>query len=77
METGDGVPGQDYTMELRYSNDRGRSWSHSRSKSIGEGGEFAKRVMWRRLGRSRRRSWEVNTTAQKDIRINGAWMDAA
>lgn len=77
LETGDGVPGQDYTMELRYSDDRGRSWKHSHGKSIGEGGEHSKRVVWRRNGRSRRRTWEFNTTAEKDIRINGAWLDAA
>lgn len=77
METGDGTPGTDYTMELRYSDDRGRSWSNSRSKSIGEGGEYSKRVIWRRLGTSRRRTWELNTVAAKDIRINAGYIEAA
>lgn len=77
LETGTGTPGTDYTMELRYSDDRGRSWSHSRSKSIGEGGEYSKNVVWRRCGRSRRRTWELNTTAAKDIRINGGYIEAS
>lgn len=77
LETGEGTPGQDYTMELRFSNDRGRSWSHSIPKSIGEGGEYSKDVVWRRLGRSKRRSWEINTTAQRDHRINAIYLDVA
>ena len=76
METGTGTPGVDYTMDLRWSDDRGRSWSNSHTRSIGEGGEYSKRVIWRRLGRSRRRTWEINTTAAKDIRINAAYLEA-
>lgn len=77
LETGKGTPGTDYTMALRYSDDRGRRWSHSLTRSIGEGGEYAKKVVWRRLGRSRRRTWEINTTAACDHRINSGYVEAA
>src|ERR1700722_1515148 len=47
-------------INLRWSDDGAHSFSNEYSMSMGKTGEFSKRVMWRRLGRSRDRVYEVN-----------------
>lgn len=42
--------GRDPVIEMRSSRDGGRTWSVWRGISLGERGEFRKRVTWRRLG---------------------------
>jgi hypothetical protein len=70
METGVGldgdVQGSDPQAMLDWSDDGGHTWSSehwaSVGKSIGGIGDFKKRVVWRRLGKSRDRIFRVKVT---------------
>ena len=81
VEAGVGLDGeaeiQDANPEvmLRYSDDNARSWSNERRASIGRIGEFDKRVIFRRLGKSRRRVYELSFTSKTDFAILGANID--
>lgn len=56
--------GSDAIVEMRYSDDRGRTWSAWRSQSLGLVGEYSKRPVWRRLGIfQRQRVFEFRSTA--------------
>jgi hypothetical protein len=44
---------------LRWSNDGGSTWSNEHWVSIGKIGHYANRALWRRLGWSRDRIFEV------------------
>lgn len=58
---GDGNPRQPQAM-LRWSNDRGSTWSNEHIEGCGMAGEYNKRVIWRRLGRSRYRVYELSVS---------------
>lgn len=65
MQTGDGVAGApDYEPQvmLRYSDDGGRTWSDEIWESCGATGEYLTRVLFNRLGDSRRRAYEASGT---------------
>lgn len=57
-----GSPGDDPQAMLRYSDDGGFTWSNERWQSIGRIGEYKHRAIWRNLGRSRDRIYEVTVT---------------
>ena len=44
------IDGTDQQVMMRYSDDGGHTWSSERWMSMGEIGEYAKRVFWHRLG---------------------------
>jgi hypothetical protein len=46
-------------IDMRFSDDGARTWSNVRTESIGQTGEYKKRVRWLRLGKSRNRVYEV------------------
>lgn len=52
--------GKDPQAMLRWSNDGGSTWSSEHWTSIGKIGRYANRAMWRRLGWSRDRIFEVS-----------------
>lgn len=54
--------GRDPMINLRWSNDGGHTWSNEYSVGAGKAGEFTKRVMFRRLGRSRNRTFEISVS---------------
>lgn len=58
---------------LRWSNDGGQTWSNEYYLSLGEVGEYGKRVIKRMLGRARKRIWEVYWTDAYPIRFNDAF----
>jgi hypothetical protein len=60
---------------LRWSDDRGNTWSSGITKSIGKMGEYRTRVIWRRLGRSRARIFELVTHAKVRIAITDAYLE--
>lgn len=60
METGLG----DAVIMLSYSDDRGATWSNEKRGSIGPGGAYNKRVIWRQLGRFRSRMIKLRVTDQ-------------
>lgn len=58
---GSGNPRPPQAM-LRWSDNRGSTWSNQHIASCGFAGQYNKRVIWRRLGRSRYRVYEVRVS---------------
>lgn len=56
---GDGNPRPPQAM-LRWSDNRGSTWSNEHVENCGMAGQFNTRVIWRRLGRSRYRIYELS-----------------
>jgi hypothetical protein len=72
MEVGQGNPAAvdpvnppaepvDPQIILRWSDDGGFTWSNEHAVSMGVSGQYRQRVIWRRLGQSRQRIFEVST----------------
>lgn len=64
---------------LRWSDDGGHTWSNNHSKSMGRIGEHGKRIIWRRLGMTKKlrdRVYEVWGTDPVKVIINGAELTA-
>lgn len=55
-------PDKDPKIGLEWSDDGGYKWSNMYYTSAGKIGQFARRALWRRLGRSRNRVWRVTYT---------------
>jgi hypothetical protein len=49
-------------VDIRYSKDGGRNWSHWKRRSLGEVGDFMKRVRVNRLGRGRQWVFDIRVT---------------
>ena len=63
-------------MTLRWSDDGGHSWSNGYDRDCGQAGQYVKRVIWRRLGRSRNRTYEVSFSDAVPCRIVDAYLVA-
>ena len=72
---GNGVPRGPQVM-LRWSDDGGHTWSNEQMASAGQAGEYLKRVIWRRLGRTRDRVYEISTTDSVAWRLIDAYLKA-
>jgi hypothetical protein len=79
METGVGLDGTTQGTNpkaiMRWSDDGGKSWSNERWADIGKIGETKKRVLWRRLGASRDRVYEVSVTDPVKVVLIGAELE--
>jgi hypothetical protein len=62
---------------LHWSDDGAHSWSNQYEKSVGAAGEYTKRVVWRRLGRSRQRTYELSCSDPIPYRIVDAYLKAS
>jgi hypothetical protein len=62
---------------LRWSDDGGHNYSNAYARSFGDAGDFLKRVIWRRLGRSRNRVYEISCTDAVPFRIVDAYLKAS
>lgn len=65
IESGTGTltgQGEDPLMGLSWSDDGGRTFKDPRFRSMGKLGEYAQRLIWRRLGRFRNRIFRVEIT---------------
>ena len=77
-ESGVGIvtgQGSNPQVMLRWSDDGGRTWSNEHWKSMGQIGQYGKRVIWRRLGMTtkiRDRVYEISGTDPVKIAIMGA-----
>lgn len=73
----DGSPanGDDPKVELRYSDDYTHTWSTPRAKSLGKQGQYAQRVLWRELGQSRQRVFEVSGSDPVPVALLGLELD--
>lgn len=76
METGvglDGVgQGTNPKVTIRYSDDGGHVWSQPREAEIGRIGKYGTRAIWRRLGLSRDRVYEVRISEPVKVVLLGA-----
>jgi len=63
-------------MELSISRDGGHTFGNSRSRSIGEGGEYDHQVRWYQNGRGRRTTFRFSTSAQCPVTIRSGYIRA-
>lgn len=78
-ETGVGLAtgqGSAPLMMLRYSNDRGNTWSSELTSTMGAVGEYSARCIWHRLGSGRSRVWEISMTDPVKFVVYGAVVNA-
>jgi hypothetical protein len=73
---GEGNPRPPQAM-LRWSDNRGSTWSNEHIASLGFAGEYNTRVIWRRLGRSRYRVYELSVSDPVPIAIVDAYLKAS
>lgn len=70
---GNNAPRQPQAM-LRWSDNRGKTWSNEHIASCGFAGQYLTRAIWRRLGRSRYRVYELVVTDPCDWVIVDAYL---
>ena len=64
-----------YEVGLEWSDDGGHTWSNKHMMSIGSTGEYMKRSIWRRLGRSRERIFRLTFTMPVKAVVLGAYAE--
>lgn len=72
---GDGNPRPPQAM-LRWSDDRGSTWSPEYIRDCGFAGQYKTRVRWLRLGRSRYRVYELSVTDKVAWTVVDAYLEA-
>jgi hypothetical protein len=75
MEVGSAPLGVVPTVEMRYSDNYGRTWSDYLHQSLGETGEFNRSVVWNRLGLGRNRVFEVSWSFNGPTALKGAFVE--
>lgn len=76
MQAGVGVGADDPQVSMRYSDDGGFTWSSLLTVSMGKTGQYRNKPCFNRLGMGRDRVFEVSTTAQAKIALQGAFVEA-
>lgn len=80
-ETGNGLSvvstaaGYDPMITMQTSNDGGKAWSNEQSRSMGKIGEYAKRMVWNRLGSARDRVYRFYGDSPTKVCFTGASFD--
>lgn len=69
MECGIATGSDNPMVSMRFSDDGGKTWSNTYQVSAGMAGQTTQRVIWRRLGRSRRRVYEITVSDSIPWRI--------
>lgn len=62
-------------ISLRWSNDRGASWSNYITQPLGAVGDFLQQVQFWRLGLSRDRVFELSWSSAVMTALNGAYIE--
>lgn len=62
------------TMDMRWSDDGGHSWSNYTTRDCGQIGDYSTRVRWLRLGRARDRVYEIRASDPIGYRIVDAYL---
>lgn len=65
----------DPKVALRWSDDSGKTWSGYKYRSLGAVGAHNQRVIFRMLGRSRKRQYEITVTDPVKTVLRNAWVD--
>jgi hypothetical protein len=76
METGAADPAP--TVTLSYSDNGGHSWSTPKAPVYGTGAltDYTKRLIWRKLGKARTRSYSVEVASAGRVALVDAYLDA-
>lgn len=64
-------------LALSWSDDNGKTWCDDRLMSLGAEADFAKRLIWRRLGSSRHRLYRVRYSEQPPITLMDGFLEVA
>ncbi len=73
--TGDGTSSSSPPMvNLRWSDDRGRTYGNYVQQSLGAVGQYLTSISWNRLGYARDRVFEVSWSVPTNTALNGAWI---
>lgn len=78
-DVGLGIPsnlGQAPQVTLRWSDDGGYTWSNDYQVGLGRVGQYLTRALWRRLGRSRDRVYEIEIAERTPVRLINAYLTA-
>jgi hypothetical protein len=75
-QTPAGAPDLELRVGLDWSDDRGHTFGHDHFANAGRSGEFTKRVVWRRLGRSRDRVYRVGIEGKAKVALIDAFLEA-
>ena len=62
------------TVSMRYSNDWGQTWTPARERTLGEQGDYGKRVYWSLNGSGRQRVFEIGGSAACPIAIDDCYL---
>lgn len=76
FEAGQGAYGSEAQVMLRWSDDRGRTWSNEHWRSLGSLGQYRQRAVWSRGGTSRGRIYEWAITDSVRRTLIGATLEA-
>lgn len=57
------IDNADYALELSYSDDGGHTYTNPIPRSLGAQGAYITRLLWRRLGLARSRTWKIQVTS--------------
>lgn len=76
LEAGVDGLGVDAELQMQVSDDGGKSWRGLPDRSLGLTGEFAKRVYWHRLGRSRQRVYKAAISSPVPMTVTGTFLEA-
>lgn len=64
------------SIEMRYSNDGGKTWGNWAPRSTGQIGQYSQPVKWDRCGSARDRVWQLRCTDNARVSITGWAVDA-
>jgi len=70
-------PARGPSMSMRYSKDHAHTWSNYQTVDCGQSGEYAKRVVYRRMGRARTMTFEISVSDAVPWRIVDAYLKAS
>ena len=62
-------------VNLRWSDNRGRTYGSYVQQSLGALGKYLTTIQWRRLGRARDRVFELSWSVPTKTALNGAWVE--
>jgi hypothetical protein len=68
------IAGSDRQITLRYSDDRGKSWSEPLTQTMGDEGEYDTSISWNQLGMGRNRVFELSWDVPVKCALNGAYV---
>ena len=77
VATGTPPIGVDVTLEMRFSDDGGQTFTPYEGVSLGLTGNYGQEILWYRLGQVRRpgRVFQVRTTNTAPMRVSAAWIN--